>query len=220
MGLLLVREYYTVVLLLLLNFIMRVLLISLVKTQTHHSTSSLTVKQNLDTQMCANPYYIYTYIYCIHTANTCTCGQPHTLKHTHTHTHTHTTLCSSEAVPFHVRMVGLICGKSVPCCGGRGLNQSGLEQGGRDEEFLMTDERCILIPVCGEEKTWKMGKTGGLMSWSRKKNKGRKGGRGWGIWTRYLLYCSCTRLIQHTGEWPFNSKPTFTLVHTHQGPHI
>lgn len=31
-------------------------------------------------------------------------------------THTHTHLCSSEAVPFHVRMLGLICGELVPCC--------------------------------------------------------------------------------------------------------
>lgn len=43
------------------------------------------------------------------------------INHIYTHTHVctlrHTNLCSFEAVSFHVRMAGLICGESDPCWG-------------------------------------------------------------------------------------------------------
>lgn len=42
----------------------------------------------------------------------------------------------------------------------------------------MTDERCILIPVCGEGKDLVYAKMGGLMSWGREKNEGSKYGDG------------------------------------------
>lgn len=59
------------------------------------------------------------------------------------------------------------------------------------------------------------GKTGRLMSWSSEGNKGWKDGvGGWGPDS------SCSDpapdwFSEHTREWPFNSKPTFSLVHTH-----
>lgn len=86
--------------------------------------------------------------------------------------------------------------------------------GGREEELLMTDERWKLIPICGEGKTVD-GKTWGLMSWSRERNKGRKdavGGCG--------AESACSDpapewFSEYTREWPFNSKPTFSLVRAH-----
>lgn len=59
------------------------------------------------------------------------------------------------------------------------------------------------------------GKTWGLMSWSRERNKGRKdavGGCG--------AESACSDpapewFSEYTREWPFNSKPTFSLVRTH-----
>lgn len=70
---------------------------------------------------------------------------------------THTTVCSPEAAPFHVRMIGLFMGSQSPA--GADVDsanpvQSSRGKGAREVEFLMTDERCMLIPVCGEWKRW------------------------------------------------------------------
>lgn len=185
-----------------------------IHTTPSSETSPLRHKQvdtTSDTHKCAHTHIVFTH--------TCTHIGMHTRAHMHTHTHI--ALCSSEAVPFHVRMVGLICGESVPCWGWLGLNQSRPEQGEgkKNSWWQMRDAHWYQFVEKGRLGRWEYW---GLMSWSREKNEGRKDGDGgWGPDSP----CSDPApdwFNEHTGEWPFNSKPTFSLVHTHyhQGTHM
>lgn len=127
----------------------------------------------------------------------------------------HTTQCTLCSSVSHVRTIGLIYGESVPCWSWLKLKQSSPVQGeGRDFWWQ------ILIPVWGEGELGIWGKLR-INEVELEKNEGRKDGDG-----RCGLNSPCSDAApdwfsEHTGEWPFNSKPILSPLHTdhHQGTH-
>lgn len=163
---------------------------------TIHRTCEKQASRKTNVHKCIN--HMYTCIY----------------THMHVCTLRHTNLCSSEAVSFHVKMAGLIWGESDPCWGCRRLNQSNPEQGEGKKNYWWQMRDGSWYPFVEKERLCRW-KNLGLMSWSRERNKGRKdavGGCG--------AESACSDpapewFSEYTREWPFNSKPTFSLVCTH-----
>lgn len=155
-----------------------------------------------DTQPSRHNKPMFTFKYTHRSADTCT------------HASTPTVLCSSEALPFS-------CQNGWPYLWGVGpllsLTWTAPIQhraGGREEDFLITDERCMLIPVCANGKSWYTGKPG-VNELEQREEWGKEGWDGGCAAVCVWSDPAPDRFNEHTGERPFNSKPTFSRVHTH-----